>query len=208
MHTDGSIFCRTCFAGGLPPAGKECRWVYLPPRLHVIYLATVAIVFASACLAACVHLQVRMSCSRQSRTCFPCRLSAGLCLCAVFNRAKLPERTVHARGFAAKGYFEVSCPLISAIYSGLLTIVNTPHALRPAALVHAMQVTKDITNLCSADLFSAVGKKTPVHARFSTVVHERGSPESLRDIRGFSVKFYTQEGNWDFVGNATPVSPC
>ena len=64
-----------------------------------------------------------------------------------------------------------------------------------------MQTTKDITSLCAADVFSAVGKKTPVTARFSTVVHERGSPESLRDIRGFSVKFYTQEGNWDFVGN-------
>lgn len=71
----------------------------------------------------------------------------------------------------------------------------------------SLQVTKDITSLSSADVFSEVGKKTPVAARFSTVVHERGSPESLRDIRGFSVKFYTNEGTWDFVGNSTPVSP-
>ena len=54
-------------------------------------------------------------------------------------------------------------------------------------------------------MFQAVGTKTPVITRFSTVIHERGSPETLRDVRGFSVKFYTREGNWDFVGNNIPV---
>lgn len=68
------------------------------------------------------------------------------------------------------------------------------------------QVTHDISDICKADFLNSVGKKTPVAARFSTVVHPSGSPESLRDVRGFSVKFYTQEGNWDFVGNNIPVS--
>lgn len=70
-----------------------------------------------------------------------------------------------------------------------------------------LQTTHDITDLCSAEFLSEVGRKTPLIARFSTVVHESGSPESLRDTRGFSVKFYTNEGNWDFVGNNMPVSP-
>jgi catalase len=91
---------------------------------------------------------------------------------AQFNREKTPERVVHARGYTAKGHFEV---------------------------------TDDISDLTCADLFSEVGKRTPVATRFSTVTHERGSPESLRDVRGFSVKFYTQQGNWDFVGNNIPV---
>ncbi|CAL5220763.1 g2827 [Coccomyxa viridis] len=89
-----------------------------------------------------------------------------------FNREKIPERVVHARGMGAKGYFEV---------------------------------TKDITELSAAAFLKEIGKKCPVTARLSTVVHERGSPESLRDVRGFSVKFYTEEGNWDFVGNDIPV---
>ncbi|KAK9814659.1 hypothetical protein WJX72_009344 [[Myrmecia] bisecta] len=89
-----------------------------------------------------------------------------------FNREKIPERVVHARGMTAKGYFEV---------------------------------THDVSHLTAAKFLNGVGKKTPVAARFSTVVHERGSPESLRDVRGFSVKFYSEEGNWDFVGNDIPV---
>ena len=71
-----------------------------------------------------------------------------------------------------------------------------------------MQTTHDIRDICSADFLSEVGRKTPLIARFSTVVHESGSPESLRDTRGFSVKFYTNEGNWDFVGNNMPVNAC
>ena len=63
-----------------------------------------------------------------------------------------------------------------------------------------LQVTHDITNLSCADVFRAPGVQTPVIVRFSTVIHERGSPETLRDPRGFAVKFYTREGNWDLVG--------
>jgi hypothetical protein len=57
-------------------------------------------------------------------------------------------------------------------------------------------VTHDISNLSCADVFRAPGVQTPIIARFSTVIHERGSPETLRDPRGFAVKFYTREGNW------------
>lgn len=63
-----------------------------------------------------------------------------------------------------------------------------------------LQVTHDITHLTCADVFRAPGAQTPVIVRFSTVIHERGSPETLRDPRGFAVKFYTREGNWDLVG--------
>ena len=66
-------------------------------------------------------------------------------------------------------------------------------------------VTNDISEFTKAKLFSAVGKKTDVFARFSTVAGERGAADAERDIRGFSVKFYTEEGNWDMVGNNTPV---
>ena len=68
------------------------------------------------------------------------------------------------------------------------------------------EVTNDVTNLTCADLFSEVGKRTPVTVRFSTVIHPRGSSEGLRDPRGFAVKFYTDHGNWDLVGNNMPVS--
>eukprot|EP00884_Botryococcus_braunii_P020217 jgi/Botrbrau1/687/Bobra.160_2s0010.1 len=67
------------------------------------------------------------------------------------------------------------------------------------------QVTHDVSHLTCADFLSSKGKKTSLVARLSTVTHEKGSPESLRDVRGFSVKFYTDEGNWDFVGNNIPV---
>lgn len=91
---------------------------------------------------------------------------------AQFDRERIPERVVHARGAVAKGYFEV---------------------------------TADITHLTCADLFRSVGAQTPVLTRFSTVIHSRGSSETLRDPRGFAVKFYTREGNWDLVGNNMPV---
>jgi catalase len=91
---------------------------------------------------------------------------------AQFDRERIPERVVHARGAAAKGFFEV---------------------------------THDISHLTCADVFRAPGVQTPVIVRFSTVIHERGSPETLRDPRGFAVKFYTREGNWDLVGNNFPV---
>ena len=66
-------------------------------------------------------------------------------------------------------------------------------------------VTDDITKYTKAKIFSAVGKKTELFLRFSTVAGERGAADAERDIRGFSVKFYTEEGNWDVVGNNTPV---
>ena len=66
-------------------------------------------------------------------------------------------------------------------------------------------VTHDITRYTKAKLFSAVGKKTDLFMRFSTVAGERGAADAERDIRGFSAKFYTEEGNWDVVGNNTPV---
>ncbi|KAF2099930.1 putative catalase [Rhizodiscina lignyota] len=93
-------------------------------------------------------------------------------LLAHFDRERIPERVVHAKGAGAYGEFEV---------------------------------THDITDICSADLFSEVGKKTKVAVRLSTVGGEKGSADSARDPRGFAIKFYTEEGNWDMVGNDTPV---
>lgn len=66
-------------------------------------------------------------------------------------------------------------------------------------------ITQDITALSSARLFSDIGKRTEIFLRFSTVGGERGSADTERDPRGFAVKFYTEEGNWDIVGNNTPV---
>ena len=91
---------------------------------------------------------------------------------AAFDRERIPERIVHARGASAKGFFEV---------------------------------THYVNNLTCADFLRAPGVQTPVIVRFSTVIHERGSPETLRDPRGFAVKFYTREGNFDIVGNNIPV---
>eukprot|EP00850_Spirogloea_muscicola_P013078 SM000087S23360 [mRNA] locus=s87:209533:213343:- [translate_table: standard] len=91
---------------------------------------------------------------------------------AQFDRERIPERVVHARGASAKGFFEV---------------------------------THDISHLTCADFLRAPGVQTPLIIRFSTVIHERGSPETLRDPRGFAIKFYTREGNFDMVGNNIPV---
>jgi catalase len=66
-------------------------------------------------------------------------------------------------------------------------------------------VTHDITRYTKAKIFSEIGKQTPMFARFSTVAGERGAADAERDIRGFALKFYTEEGNWDLVGNNTPV---
>lgn len=63
----------------------------------------------------------------------------------------------------------------------------------------------DVTDLCKAKFLSEVGKKTPILGRWSTVTGESGFPDTARDPRGFSIKFYTEEGNWDMVGNNTPV---
>ncbi|MGB7440626.1 MAG: catalase [Coleofasciculaceae cyanobacterium] len=91
---------------------------------------------------------------------------------AHFNRERIPERVVHAKGAGAFGTFTV---------------------------------TNDITQYTRAKLFSQVGKQTPILARFSTVGGEKGSADAERDPRGFAVKFYAEEGNWDMVGNNTPV---
>lgn len=91
---------------------------------------------------------------------------------AAFDRERIPERVVHARGAGAHGEFES--------YS-------------------------DFSKYTVASLFNTKGKKTPLFVRFSTVVHEQGSPETLRDPRGFAVKFYTDQGNYDLVGNNLPV---
>ncbi len=66
-------------------------------------------------------------------------------------------------------------------------------------------VTHDITRYTKAKIFSKIGKKTELFTRFSTVAGERGAADAERDIRGFAIKFYTEEGNWDLVGNNTPV---
>jgi len=83
----------------------------------------------------------------------------------------------------------------------------------PERIVHAkgwgahgtFTVTNDITRYTKASIFSEVGKKTEIISRFSTVAGETGAADAERDVRGFSVKFYTQDGNWDLVGNNTPV---
>ncbi len=83
----------------------------------------------------------------------------------------------------------------------------------PERVVHAkgwgahgtLTITQDITRYSHAAVFAQVGKKTPMLARFSTVAGEMGAADAERDVRGFALKFYTEEGNWDMVGNNTPV---
>lgn len=78
------------------------------------------------------------------------------------------------------------------------------HAKGSGAYGH-FTVTHDISQYTRAKMFSAIGKKTELFARFTTVAGERGAADAERDIRGFALKFYTEEGNWDLVGNNTPV---
>src|ERR1700737_1463845 len=91
---------------------------------------------------------------------------------AHFNRERIPERVVHAKGSGAYGTFTV---------------------------------TNDLTKFTKARLLANVGKTTEVFVRFSTVGGEKGSADTERDPRGFAIKFYTEEGNWDLVGNNTPM---
>ncbi|MGA5420219.1 catalase [Streptomyces lavendulocolor] len=91
---------------------------------------------------------------------------------ARFNRERIPERVVHARGSGAYGYFEV---------------------------------TDDVTAYTKAAFLGEVGKRTELFLRFSTVADSLGGADAVRDPRGFAVKFYTEEGNYDLVGNNTPV---
>ena len=76
---------------------------------------------------------------------------------------------------------------------------------KDVALSGTFTVTNDITRYTKAAIFSKRGKKTDLFARFSTVAGERGEADTERDVRGFALKFYTDEGNWDLVGNNTPV---
>ncbi|PKP35120.1 MAG: catalase [Bacteroidetes bacterium HGW-Bacteroidetes-17] len=91
---------------------------------------------------------------------------------AHFNRERIPERVVHAKGTGAFGTFTV---------------------------------THDITRYTKAKIFSKIGKQTKLFARFSIVGGEKGGADSERDPRGFAVKFYTEDGNWNLVGNNTPI---
>jgi catalase len=92
-------------------------------------------------------------------------------------------------------------------------ITHFDHERIPERVVHArgsgahgyFECTEDLTSLTKAAPFASVGKKTPVFVRFSTVAGERGSADAVRDVRGFAVKFYTEEGNWDLVGNNIPI---
>ena len=92
-------------------------------------------------------------------------------------------------------------------------ITHFDHERIPERVVHArgsaahgtFECYEDLSELTKADLFSAPGKRTPVFVRFSTVAGERGSADTVRDTRGFAVKFYTRQGNWDLVGNNMPV---
>ena len=88
------------------------------------------------------------------------------------SRERIPERTVHAKGWGAHG---------------------------------TLTITHDNTKYTKASVFSRIGKKTEMLARFSTVAGEMGAADHERDVRGFALKFYTEEGNWDLVGNNTPV---
>lgn len=94
-----------------------------------------------------------------------------------FDRERIPERVVHARGAGAHGYFET--------YG---TVGDEP-----------------VAKYTRAKLFQKKGEQTPLFVRFSTVIHGGNSPETLRDPRGFAVKFYTEDGNWDLVGNNLKV---
>ncbi len=94
-----------------------------------------------------------------------------------FDRERIPERVVHARGAGAHGYFEA----------------------------YGTAGEYPVSKFTRAKLFQQKGKQTPVFVRFSSVIHGGHSPETLRDPRGFATKFYTEDGNWDLVGNNLKV---
>ncbi|MCF8330918.1 MAG: catalase [Bacteroidales bacterium] len=104
-------------------------------------------------------------------------------------------------------------PVLMQDYQLLEKLAHQNRERIPERVVHAkgwgaqgtFTVTEDITKYTCADIFSKVGRKTPMLARFSTVAGEAGAADAERDVRGFALKFYTQEGNWDMVGNNTPV---
>ncbi|MEO9190032.1 MAG: catalase, partial [Acetobacteraceae bacterium] len=103
-------------------------------------------------------------------------------------------------------------PLLLEDYHLLEKLAHQNRERIPERVVHAkgvgahgtLTITHDITRYTKAKVFE-VGKKTPMLIRFSTVAGERGAADAERDVRGFAMKFYTEEGNWDLVGNNTPV---
>lgn len=104
-------------------------------------------------------------------------------------------------------------PLLLQDYQLIEKLAHQNRERIPERVVHAkgwgafgtLKVTKDITKFTKAKIFSEIGKETPMLARFSTVAGEQGAADGERDVRGFALKFYTEEGNWDIVGNNTPV---
>ncbi len=104
-------------------------------------------------------------------------------------------------------------PLLMQDFHLLEKLAHQNRERIPERVVHAkgsgaygtLTITQDISRYTKAKLFSAVGKKTACIARFSTVAGERGAADAERDVRGFALKFFTEEGNWDMVGNNTPV---
>ena len=104
-------------------------------------------------------------------------------------------------------------PLLLQDYQLVEKLAHQNRERIPERVVHAkgwgaygtLRVTNDITRYTRADLFSEVGRETPLLVRFSTVAGESGAADAERDVRGFAVKLYTDEGNWDLVGNNTPV---
>ncbi len=104
-------------------------------------------------------------------------------------------------------------PLLLQDYQLIEKLAHQNRERIPERVVHAkgsgaygtFTVTQDISRFSKARVFSEIGKTTEVFLRFSTVAGERGAADAERDVRGFSVKFYTEEGNWDVVGNNTPV---
>ncbi|RRT36223.1 hypothetical protein B296_00057890, partial [Ensete ventricosum] len=104
-------------------------------------------------------------------------------------------------------------PILLEDYHLIEKVAHFARERIPERVVHArgasakgfFECTHDVTHLSCADFLRAPGVQTPVIVRFSTVIHERGSPETIRDPRGFAVKFYTREGNWDLLGNNFPV---
>ncbi len=104
-------------------------------------------------------------------------------------------------------------PVLMQDYQLLEKLAHQNRERIPERVVHAkgwgahgtFMVTHDISRYSRAKIFSEVGKKIPMLARFSTVAGEKGAADAERDVRGFALKFYTEEGNWDLVGNNTPV---
>ena len=104
-------------------------------------------------------------------------------------------------------------PLLMQDYQLLEKLAHQNRERIPERTVHAkgtaaygtLTITHDITRYTKASVFAKIGKQTEAFLRFSTVAGERGAADAERDVRGFALKFYTDEGNWDLVGNNTPV---